>query len=103
MKPPRIKPADHPTGAQLRAARGMVNMSVLDLSERSRLAPNTIKRAESSNGPAPVNAANARIMVTILKEAGVTFLPADGTSGAGVRLARTDLEPLSRRRPKASS
>ncbi len=103
MKSPRIKPADHPTGAQLRAARGLINMSVLDLSERSRVSPNTVKRAESAMGPAPVNAASAKIMVTILEAAGVTFLPADEQSGAGVRLALVDPDHLSRRRPKSST
>lgn len=96
----RIKPADHPTGAQLRAARGMVNMSVLELSERTGLAQNTVKRAESVNGPAPVNAANARMMVVTLEALGVAFLPAENAIGAGVRLVQADQAPLSRRRVK---
>lgn len=98
MSTPRIKPADHPTGAQLRAARGLVNMSVLDLAERTGLAPNTIKRAESGNGPAPVNTANARLMVAILHSAGVVFIPAYGTLGSGVRLASPEQPALARRR-----
>lgn len=101
MNAPRPKPADHPTGAQLRAARGLVNMSVLDLAERTGLAPNTIKRAESNNGPAPVNAANAKLMVSTLQSAGVIFLPASGDAGSGVRLASPEQPSLARRRTEA--
>ncbi len=98
MKPPRRKPSDHPTGAQLRAARGLLNMSVLELSERTGLAVNTIKRAESLNSSAPINAANAKLMVSTLSGAGVVFLsPSDGL-GAGVRLIDDAQPPLSRKR-----
>ena len=85
------------TGAQLRAARGLLNMSVSDLSERTGLAINTIRRAEATNGIAPITAANAQLLVTTLEGAGVVFLPAD-TLGAGVRLRELDQEPLRRRR-----
>lgn len=102
MKPPRRKPADHPTGAQLRAARGLLNMSVLELSERTGLAANTIKRAEALNTSAPINAANAKLMVSTLSAAGVVFLaPCDGM-GAGVRLLDDAQPPLSRKRKGAS-
>ncbi|MBC1183501.1 helix-turn-helix transcriptional regulator [Brevundimonas sp. WCHBH090558] len=94
----RIKPDSHPTGAQLRAARGLVNMSVLDLAERTGLAPNTIKRAESDNGPAPVNAANAKLMVATLQALGVIFIPAQDDMGSGVRLASPEQPALARRR-----
>lgn len=102
MSMPRTKPADHPTGAQLRAARGLVNMSVLDLAERTGLAPNTIKRAEGDNGPAPVNTANAKLMVATLQAAGAIFLPAEGGMGAGVRLATPSQPALTRRRTRAN-
>lgn len=102
MSMPRTKPADHPTGAQLRAARGLVNMSVLDLAERTGLAPNTIKRAEGDNGPAPVNTANAKLMVATLQAAGAIFLPAEGDMGAGVRLATPSQPALTRRRTRAN-
>ena len=73
-------------------------MSVLDLAERTGLAPNTIKRAEGDNGPAPVNTANAKLMVTTLQSAGALFLPAEGDMGAGVRLATPSQPALRRRR-----
>lgn len=90
---------DTVTGAQLRAARGLLNMSVLDLSERTGLAINTIRKAEKTNGPVEVTAASARLLQTILEAAGVIFIPAD-QQGAGVRLESPDQEPLRRRRDK---
>lgn len=102
MRPPRRKPADHPTGAQLRAARGLLNMSVLELSERTGLAVNTIKRAESVNTGAPINAANAKLLVTTLTAAGVAFIaPSDGL-GAGARLVDDAQPALSRKRRSTS-
>ena len=85
------------TGAQLRAARGLLNISVSDLSERSGLAVNTIRKAEKTNGPAEVTTASARLLVTTLQSLGVLFIAAD-QHGAGVRLASPDQEPLRRRR-----
>ena len=95
-------PSDIVTGAQLRAARGLLNMSVSDLSERTGLAINTIRKAEKTNGPAEVTTASARLLVTTLAAAGVLFIAAD-RHGAGVRLESPDQEPLRRRRDKASS
>lgn len=87
------------TGAQLRAARGLLNMSVMDLSERTGLAINTIRKAERTNGQADVTAANTRLLVSTLEAAGVVFIAPD-TLGAGVRLKLLDQEPLRRRRDK---
>ncbi|WP_208861707.1 XRE family transcriptional regulator [Brevundimonas mediterranea] len=78
-------------------------MSVLDLAERTGLAPNTIKRAEGGNGPAPVNAANAKLMVATLHSAGVIFIPAWGDMGSGVRLASPEQPALARRRTGAKT
>lgn len=90
------------TGAQLRAARGLLNMSVSDLAERASLAVNTIRKAEKTNGQAEVTSASARLLVTTLESAGVLFIPAD-RHGAGVRLVSPDQEPLRRRRDKPSA
>ena len=87
------------TGAQLRAARGLLNMSVSDLSERTGLAVNTIRKAEKTNGPAEVTIASAKLLVATLESAGVLFIAAD-TYGAGVRLRSPDQEALRRRRDK---
>ncbi len=85
------------TGAQLRAARGLLNMSVSDLAERTGLALNTGRKAESTNAAAPVTTANARLLGATLEDAGVVFIPA-GMLGAGVQLRFPDQEPLKRRR-----
>jgi hypothetical protein len=85
------------TGAQLRAARGLLNMSVSELAEQAGLALNTVRRAEATNADAPITTANAQLLIRILEEAGVIFIPAD-MLGAGVRLRSVDGPPLHRRR-----
>lgn len=98
MATTRDQDAEHPTGAQLRAARGLLNISVLELSERTGLAPNTIKRAEGTNGPSPTTRANAKLLVTTLAELGVMFVPSDDAGGAGARLRHGVQVQLSRKR-----
>ena len=88
----------HPTGAQLRAARGLLNLSVLQLSEITGLALNTIKRAEGTNDFAPITAANAMALVAAYEARGVSFVAADETLGAGARLRLDAAEPFARRR-----
>lgn len=78
------------TGSQLRAARALLNISVSELAEDTGLAINTIRRAEGTNGVAPITAANAKLLLTVFDQAGVLFIPADEL-GPGVRLA--DPEP----------
>jgi transcriptional regulator with XRE-family HTH domain len=77
------------TGAQLRAARALLNVSVAELAETTGLAVNTIRRAEGTNGEAPITAANMKLLLTVLEQAGVLFIPAE-TLGPGVRLASPD-------------
>lgn len=77
------------TGAQLRAARALLNVSVAELAETTGLAVNTIRRAEGTNGQAPITAANMKLLLTMLGQAGVLFIPADAL-GPGVRLASPD-------------
>jgi hypothetical protein len=75
------------SGAQLRAARGLLNMSVSQLAELTRLALNTIKKAEAADGPIPLKASNAKLLQHTLEECGVVFVDADGELGPGVRLS----------------
>lgn len=105
MRKPRTKPEGHLTGAQLRAALGLLNLSVLELSERTGLAANTIKRALKPNGPSPINVANARLLTATLEAAGVVLLPAEGSWGPGARLKTLEVLPMTRRRrdPKAET
>lgn len=94
----RERDPDHPTGAQLRAARGLLNLSVKELSERSGLAANTIKRAEGTNDLSPITRANAKLLIAILMDLGVAFVAADESCGAGVRLRHGVDVQLTRKR-----
>ena len=90
-----------PTGPQLRAARGLLNMSVVELADLTSLALNTIKRAEASEGPIAVTAANARLLTSTLEGQGIVFIPADLDFGPGVRLSldqKAQVRPARRRR-----
>jgi transcriptional regulator with XRE-family HTH domain len=85
------------TGSQLRAARGLLNLSVAELAERTGLAVNTIRRAEATNGAAPITAANLTLLANVLEDAGVIFIAADQL-GPGVRLKSPDPQPIQARR-----
>ena len=85
------------TGAQLRAARGLLNLSVAELSELTGLAINTVRRAEGTNGLPAVNSANLNLLVSSLETMGVLFVPADDL-GPGVRLRSTEPLALNPRR-----
>jgi transcriptional regulator with XRE-family HTH domain len=74
------------TGAQLRAARGILKWSVRDLAEAARISASTIRRLEEINGP-PIEPEPA---LTPLREAferfGVEFLfPPIGNAGVRLR------------------
>lgn len=73
------------TGAQLRAARGLLDITIAELAKRTGLAVNTIRRAEATDGDVSITSANARLLVTTLETAGVVFLAA-AQLGPGVRL-----------------
>lgn len=85
------------TGSQLRAARGLLNLSVAELAEQTGLAVNTIRRAEATNGPAPITAANLALLANVFERAGILFIPADRL-GPGVRLKSPHPEPIQPRR-----
>ena len=97
---PRNRDEDHPTGAQLRAARGLLNLSVKEVAEKTGLVVNTIKRAEKETGLAPITRANARLLIRYFTDGGVVFVPPDETAGPGVRLALGAEVTNSRRRKK---
>jgi transcriptional regulator with XRE-family HTH domain len=88
------------TGSQLRAARGLINLSVSELAERTGLAINTIRRAEGTNGPSPITAANMKLLSSAFDEAGVLFIPADEL-GPGVRLKTPEITSVQSRRRDA--
>jgi transcriptional regulator with XRE-family HTH domain len=75
------------TGAQLRAARGLIGISAQQLAEMSKLGVATIRRAEQVDGVVAMTAANAQRIVEELESAGVEFVAKNG-GGEGVRLRR---------------
>lgn len=78
--------AKHVTSAQVRAARGLVDWSVRELSERSGAHRNTITNFET--GKSGGDAATIQRLVTALEAAGVIFIDENG-EGPGVRLRKT--------------
>lgn len=91
------------TGPQLRAARGLLNMSVTELAQRTALAVNTVKRAEGSEAAVPITAANAALLRTTMEQAGVIFIEADENCGPGVRLASSVAPSQGARRRRRSA
>jgi transcriptional regulator with XRE-family HTH domain len=73
------------TSAQLRAARGLVNWTVRDLSEKSAVHRNTISAFETDR--TQPNPATLTVLRQALEEAGVEFIAENG-GGPGVRLRK---------------
>jgi hypothetical protein len=73
------------TGAQIRAARGLVRWSAETLAEHSKLGVATVRRAEASDGQPNLTAANAAAVQAALEAAGVEFTNGDQP---GVRLRK---------------
>lgn len=75
------------TGAQMRAARALLNWTGQRLAQESSVSLPTIRRAELIDGRSRMTAANARAIRATLEAAGVEFIAENG-GGAGVRLQR---------------
>ncbi len=74
------------TGAQLRAARGILNWSVRELSQATGVSSSTIRRLEDSDGPPPGREVALAPLQTALEDAGVEFLfPPSGKPGVRPR------------------
>jgi PAS domain S-box-containing protein len=70
------------TGAQIRAARGILNWSVRDLAEKAQVSGSTIRRLEEADGPVSPGEAAIASMREALEKAGVEFLfPPSGKPG----------------------
>jgi len=78
-EPPKV------VGAQIRAARGLLNLSAQELADLAKLSRGTIQRAELET--APVTTANGERIVETLERQGIIFLPSNG-EGPGVRLRK---------------
>lgn len=76
------------TGAQLRAARALLNLTADALAVETKIGLRTIGRAESDHGPVRLTAANADRIVQALEARGVIFLW-EAKEGAGVRLRQS--------------
>ena len=79
------------TGAQMRAARGLLEIDQRQLAERSGLSLPTIQRMEASDGLIRGNVDSLMKLVDALAAAGIELI-AEGAvsqgSGRGVRLKR---------------
>ena len=85
------------TGAQVRGARGLLNLSVAALAENTGLAVNTIRRAEATNEEVPITRANALTLRRALEAAGIVFI--EGRQhGPGVCLRDKQPHPRQSRR-----
>jgi hypothetical protein len=84
------------TGAQIRAARAMLRWSPADLSRRSKLSLDAIRRAESADGEAPIKTTDESALRSAFREARVEFTT---TGGPGVRL-QSDAPPDEGLRPE---
>lgn len=70
------------TGAQIRAARGILNWSVRDLAETSRVSPSTIRRLEESSDSPEGREPSLEPIRKALEAGGVEFLfPPSGKPG----------------------
>lgn len=74
------------TGAQLRAARGLLGWSAARLAAASGVSESTIKRAEASDGPPPLRRDGLDALETALRHGGVDFTFGPGAK-PGVRPA----------------
>jgi PAS domain S-box-containing protein len=70
------------TGAQLRAARGILNWSVRELSQAAGVSSSTIRRLEEMDGAPPGREDSLQLLQTALETGGVEFLfPPSGQPG----------------------
>jgi len=74
------------SGAQLRAARGLLNLSAEALARETRVSLRTIRRTEQDNGQVQINAANAERIKSVLEAHGIVFFSEDGTVGVKLKL-----------------
>jgi transcriptional regulator with XRE-family HTH domain len=71
--------------AQIRAARGLLNINQTQLAEIASMSIATVKRIESASAIRGT-AESLWKLQTALEKAGVEFIPADDQKGSGVRL-----------------
>ena len=72
------------TGAQIRAARGLVRWSAKELANAASVGVATISRAEVQDGRPSITQANMNAIRKAFEDAGIEFIPING-GGVGVR------------------
>ncbi|MBO0144721.1 transcriptional regulator [Agrobacterium sp. Ap1] len=72
------------TGAQIRAARGLVRWSARELANAAAVGVATVSRAEVQDGRPSITTANLKAIQQALEHAGIEFIPTNG-GGVGVR------------------
>ena len=70
------------TGSQIRAARSLLDWDQERLARACKLRIETLARAESVDGEAPITLAHARIIQSVLERAGVAFPTGTATNVA---------------------
>ena len=75
------------TGAQLRAARALLNWSIAHLAAAARVSPTTIKRIEAGDGRAAVRGAISASIRTPCAPKGVSFIGSGHATSSGARLS----------------
>ena len=86
--------------AQIRAARGLLNISQTQLAELATMSAATVKRIESASAIRGT-AESLWKLQTALEKAGVEFIPEDDHKGPGVRLKERARTKPKRGRRKA--
>ena len=87
---------------EIRAARGLLGWSQIDLANAASLGVATVRRLENADQKVRGSAESVWKIQTALEKAGVQFIPADDAMGPGVRLrgARASSEGKARARRK---
>ena len=75
------------SGAQLRAARALLNWSAENLANAAGVSRGVVQRAELEREKEPVLPENVERIVEALEGRGIIFLPGNG-EGPGVRLRK---------------
>jgi transcriptional regulator with XRE-family HTH domain len=75
--------------AQIRAARALLGWRQEDLSKASGVGTATVRRIESANSSATSYVSTLSRIQAAFETAGILFIDDDGSSGIGVRLAKT--------------
>ncbi|RYE84948.1 MAG: transcriptional regulator, partial [Hyphomicrobiales bacterium] len=63
--------------SQIRAGRALLNWSAMDLADQCSLSLTSVERAETADGPIPLETDSITAIITTLRQTGVVFLKQD--------------------------